>query len=338
MSSPYQQFLQESQTPTELGDQAHAWSDAERRAVAGAWACSRPLLICGEPGTGKTQLAHATAKLLGVRCFSAFIHARFEPSDLLYRFDAVRRLAEAQIVAARYAPLLVNAAADPDTTLLLRRQMDGELAAETFQEPGVIWQAMVAPAPQDSAGALRDPIWPRAVVLIDEIDKADAEVPNRLLEVLAQRSFTPRFGTRVHCEGHAPLVMITSNGERTLPAAFLRRCVVLRMQPQADTPAAFAQWLIERAKVHPRLKALFEQAPNLAQRAAEQVWRDREQLKDHGRVGLAEYLDLLQAVVELGRGDWQRAAEWLEELHPFLLRKHAPDGDSALSGPDRGSA
>lgn len=317
----YDEFLSATQQPTLLpGDAAHHWSDAERRAILGAWACGRPLLICGEPGTGKTQLAHATAKILGIPCESEFIHARYEPSELLYRFDAVRRLAEAQVVAARYAPLLVQSSVDQ---LQARRQdMEAELAPEKFQEQGVLWKAMTADLPRDEQRNLRVETWPRAVVLIDEIDKADAEVPNRLLEVLGQRSFKPRFGALVSCNSHAPLVLITSNEERTLPAAFLRRCFLLRLAPDSSNRGDFVQWLQLRASVHSRLAALFRHAPGLAELAAQQVWEDRERVKEHATVGLAEYLDLLGSLVELSRGDWIQAERWLLELRPFVLRKH----------------
>lgn len=317
----YTEFLSATQQPTPLPNgAAHRWSDAERRAVVGAWACGRPLLICGEPGTGKTQLAHAAASVLGVPCEAEFIHARFEPSELLYRFDAVRRLAEAQVVASRYAPLLAQADAKQQKSL--REQMEVELAPAQFQDHGVLWTAMAATPPLDAAKKPRAAAWPRAVVLIDEIDKADAEVPNRLLEVLGQRSFKPRFGEAVSCSRHAPLVLITSNGERTLPAAFLRRCFLLQLAPDSGSRGDFVQWLQQRAQVHSRLQALFREAPALAREAAEQVWEDRERVKEHAKVGLAEYLDLLESVVELSGGNWQQASDWLVELRPFVLRKH----------------
>ncbi|MBL8297813.1 MAG: MoxR family ATPase [Rhodanobacteraceae bacterium] len=326
---PYQKLIDATQTPTRFDENSrfpgagHRWSDAERDAVVLAWASRRPLLVRGEPGCGKSQLAHALAQVLGVDIFPEVIHPRFEANDLLYRVDNIERLACAQLLAVRRS-------GDVDVS----KEMD----LARFVRPGALWRAM-----QQTIDAVHQR-WPRAVVLIDEIDKADADVPNALLEVLGNRSFTPPgFGT-VECSQNSPLIIITTNEDRELPPAFLRRCQVLNLDPpHGEGEAAFCAWMEHRALAHPRIAALdqddlrhraarqaradreTERDPEpLLRRAARQVWADRETAreKDLGLVGLAEYLDLLHALAELAQDDAQQAGTMLDDLSRYALVKH----------------
>jgi MoxR-like ATPase len=150
------------------------------------------------------------------------IHPRFEPHELRYRFDAVRRLADAQA-----------------------GERDLGANAKRYWRPGVLWKAYGWSSAWrflPDAERVADPKG--HVVLIDEIDKADSDLPNSLLDVLAQRSFQvepvtePIGGPTVQ----APLIIITTNEERDLPAAFLRRCIVLSLAAGDD----YAGWLVER--------------------------------------------------------------------------------------------
>jgi MoxR-like ATPase len=162
-------------------------------AVNVALAVGAPLLLTGEPGTGKTQVAFYLAWFFDIedRLFSLYVRSNTTAEDLLYRFDAVAYL---------------HAANDP-----ARR---GEAVKKAdFVEPGPLWKAIETDGP--------------SVVLLDEIDKAPRDFPNDLLNVLDQHTFhVPEADRTVsRGEGPPPIVVITSNSERRLPEPFLRRCI-----------------------------------------------------------------------------------------------------------------
>ena len=273
----------------------HWWSQPEIDALILAWAARRPLLVRGEAGSGKSQIARAAAacESLGPLLVEV-IHPRFEALDLLYQVDVVARLADAQVENAL------------DRTNV------------KYVKHGRLWQAMDKTAPDK----------PTPVLLIDEIDKADADVPNALLDVLGNRSFTvpPLEDKTISAEGgRLPLVVITTNEERELPAAFVRRCVVLNLKPP-ENPNEFIDWLIERGGVHRHLDVENE----ACNEAARQVYQDRVDAVRQGYppVGLAEYIDLLTALHELTRGvpPANRAAkqlEWLRRIGVYALVKNA---------------
>jgi MoxR-like ATPase len=162
-------------------------------AVNAALAVGAPLLLTGEPGTGKTQVAYWLAQHLGIaeRLFVLAVQSNTTREDLLYRFDTVAYF---------------HAAHDPG-----RR---GDLDKTAFVTPGPLWRAFQSE---------------RSIVLVDEIDKAGRDFPNDLLHVLDQHSFvvaeTHQLVDRLPGRP-PPLVTITSNSERRLPEPFLRRCIV----------------------------------------------------------------------------------------------------------------
>ncbi len=289
----------------------HCWSQSEIDALILAHAARRPLLVRGEAGSGKSQIARAAAQSMGcVELLVEVIHPRFDALDLLYRLDAVERLADAQV-----------------------QQLDR--SNERYVKPGRLWEAINL--------IRKDGTTP--VLLIDEIDKADADVPNALLDVLGNRSFTvPHLNHRtVRAEGgRLPLIIITTNEERELPPAFVRRCVVLNLNPPAhDQPegeAAFINWLVTRGEVHRHLHI----ASGPRKLAAQQVLADRKAAMALGypKVGLAEYIDLLTALHELTLDSLpnQRETEqtqWLSRLSAYALVKNAdqPQGRPPLLSP-----
>ena len=158
-------------------ESAHVFDESSANAIRAALAAQRPLLLRGEPGIGKSQLARAAAAQLGRLFISEVVNARSESQDLLWRFDAVRRLGDAQALGA--------ARASED-------ELDNRLAQTNYVSPGALWWAFdwdSARKQHDSSGAqFGMPVPPTGwkpddgcVVLIDEIDKAEAELPNGLL-------------------------------------------------------------------------------------------------------------------------------------------------------------
>ena len=158
-----------------------------REAVNVSLALERPLLVKGEPGTGKTLLAHAVAKSLGRTLYTWHVKSTSKAQEGLYVYDAVQRLHDSRF--------------------------GGEDVSDIRQyiRYGALGQAFLSDA--------------RSVVLIDEVDKADIEFPNDLLHELDAMSFVVNETGDHHLAKHRPLVIITSNNEKELPDAFLRRCI-----------------------------------------------------------------------------------------------------------------
>jgi MoxR-like ATPase len=186
-----------------------------------ALATQRPLLVRGPSGTGKSSLAKNAADALGWRFYEKVITSRTQAHELLWEVDLLRRLHDAQ-------------------------RREGEFRGDytPYIEPGVLWWAFDRNSARqrgaDRGQAGIDPVddpcaWvdhPRAVVLVDEIDKADPDVPNSLLVPLGSLQFQVKeTGAEVSTDkANAPLVFITTNNERELPSAFLRRCIELKLE------------------------------------------------------------------------------------------------------------
>ncbi|MGQ7845001.1 AAA family ATPase [Granulosicoccus sp. 3-233] len=161
-------------------------TDDLQQAVDAALTLQRPLLIKGEPGTGKTELAIEVARRLNAPLHSWHVKSTTRAQQGLYEYDAVSRLRDSQLGDERVADI------------------------NNYIVRGVLWDAFVSDE--------------RAVVLIDEIDKADIEFPNDLLQELDQMSFEVYETRQTITARQRPLVIITSNNEKELPDAFLRRC------------------------------------------------------------------------------------------------------------------
>lgn len=168
------------------GTDSYVASDDLRVAVNASIALQRPLLIKGEPGTGKTVLAHEVAKAIGAPLIEWHIKSTTKAQQGLYEYDAVSRLRDSQLGDERVK----------DISAYIKR--------------GKLWDAFTAAE--------------RPVLLIDEIDKADIEFPNDLLLELDRMEFYVYETQEVVKAVQRPIVMITSNNEKELPDAFLRRC------------------------------------------------------------------------------------------------------------------
>lgn len=284
------------------------------RAVNAALLLGKPLLVTGEPGAGKTMLAASIAHELGVGAGAPAVPIwKFETKstsvarDLFYTYNAI---------GAFQAPADADGRRPP-TTDFLTYQALGRAILEAFEptHPNVaqLWPNATSPD-RPERDRHRGPR--RSVVLIDEIDKADTDVPNGLLEALGAARFTPDGCSEVRVSGPFPLVVITTNEERVLPDAFLRRCLVLHLHLPTD-PDQLKARMIERGAQH------FRAAPQtLLSDAADLLVEDRK-FSEPPLPGQAEYLDLVRSVTRLMQTDsTQELAKLIDEVARFTLRKH----------------
>lgn len=243
-------------------------------AVNAAITLERPLLVKGEPGTGKTELAWQVAASLGMPIIEWHVKSTTKAQQGLYEYDAVSRLRDSQLGDAR-----VN-----DVSNYIRR--------------GKLWQAFAAPA--------------RVVLLIDEVDKADIEFPNDLLQELDRMEFHVYETGETVRAAHRPVVIITSNNEKELPDAFLRRCFFHYIRfPDAATLRAIVE------VHHPGLK------PRLLDSALSQFMELRDAPGLKKKPSTSEFLDWLKLIVaeDLSPEDLARdPATMLPKLHGALLK------------------
>ena len=257
-----------------LGTDDYVATDDLKVAVNAAIALERPLLVKGEPGTGKTELARQISTALGVEMLEWNIKSTTKAQQGLYEYDAVSRLRDSQLGDER-----VN-------------------DVSNYIKQGKLWQAFTA----DS----------RVVLLIDEIDKADIEFPNDLLQELDKMEFHVYETGETVVAKHRPIIIITSNNEKELPDAFLRRCFFHYIRfPDTET----MQKIVD---VHfPNIKA------DLLEEALTQFYKIRETPNLKKKPSTSEVLDWLKLLLsedlsaEALRTD---ATQNLPKMHGALLK------------------
>ncbi len=198
------------------GTESYVATEDLRVAVNAAVALERPLLVKGEPGTGKTILAQEIAKALGVPLLAWHIKSTTKAQQGLYEYDAVARLRDSQLGDERVHDI------------------------RNYIIKGKLWEAFTADV--------------RPVLLIDEIDKADIEFPNDLLLELDRMEFHVYETKETIVARQRPIVLITSNNEKELPDAFLRRCFFHYIRfPDRDTMQKIVD--VHYPGIHKRLVA-----------------------------------------------------------------------------------
>lgn len=302
----------------------HVFDKRSVDAVNGALAAGRPLLVRGEPGIGKSQLARAAAAQLRWPFRRHVVDSRTEARDLLYSFDNIARLGKAQLLRAL--------GEDGGSALT-------ELDERHFTRPGVLWWAIN----YATAMKLEKRVWaegdsPRehlreeqedpphgVVVLVDEIDKGDSSVPNGLLSVLGDGWFEAPGGVPVEraTDQGRPLIIVTTNGERPLPDAFVRRCFVLEMK-MPKSRDDFLKFVIPRGRA--QVAGSFPE--EAYEWAAVRVWEAREKVPSTSVCppGLAEYVDLLRAMHGLAGLHPELGFSALgDRIGPYVLEKYPED-------------
>jgi MoxR-like ATPase len=295
----------------------YIFDDNIKTALKVALITRRPLLISGTPGSGKTTLARAIADYQACTFLNYTFTSRSRLEDLTGEIDQLQRLHDAHVTTkdnqalmedwCYYKPGLFWWGYNPD--LALRRggsQDQIEKLSGQFRKPTI--PKYLKP---DSEGV---------VFLLDEIDKAEPDLPNDLLEPLDNLSFQLPGIEAVKAQHHWYLVIITTNGERELPPAFLRRCIYMELpDPTEEALIKIAEHHFKREndKVNQLFTELATIYTKLANEATDQQKRPP---------GTSEYLDAVRTCLELKLSPSKDNATW-QQIELATLRKYTKKND-----------
>ncbi len=256
------------------GTDTYVATDDLTVAVNASVALQRPLLVKGEPGTGKTELARQVSAALGLEMIEWHVKSTTKAQQGLYEYDAVSRLRDSQLGDEKVHDV------------------------KNYIRKGKLWQAFEASE--------------RKVLLIDEVDKADIEFPNDLLQELDRMEFHVYETGETITAKQRPIVIITSNNEKELPDAFLRRCFFHYIKfPDAETLKKIVE------VHHPGIK------PALLNAALTEFFEIRETPGLKKKPSTSEVLDWLKLLLaeDLDPSDLKRdGANALPKLHGALLK------------------
>ncbi|WP_299195272.1 MoxR family ATPase [uncultured Litoreibacter sp.] len=256
------------------GTDTYVATDDLTVAVNASVALQRPLLVKGEPGTGKTELALQVSAALGLEMIEWHVKSTTKAQQGLYEYDAVSRLRDSQLGDEKVHDV------------------------KNYIRKGKLWQAFEASE--------------RKVLLIDEVDKADIEFPNDLLQELDRMEFHVYETGETITAKQRPIVIITSNNEKELPDAFLRRCFFHYIKfPDAETLKKIVE------VHHPGIK------PALLNAALTEFFEIRETPGLKKKPSTSEVLDWLKLLLaeDLDPSDLKRdGANALPKLHGALLK------------------
>ncbi|MBZ0128194.1 MAG: MoxR family ATPase [Rhodobacteraceae bacterium] len=256
------------------GSESYVATDDLNVAVNASITLERPLLVKGEPGTGKTELARQVADSLGLRILEWNIKSTTKAQQGLYEYDAVSRLRDSQLGEEKVHDV------------------------RNYIRKGKLWEAFEADE--------------KVVLLIDEIDKADIEFPNDLLQELDRMEFFVYETGETISAKVRPIVIITSNNEKELPDAFLRRCFFHYIRfPDPETLRRIVE------VHHPGIK------PALVAEALTQFFEVRETPGLKKKPSTSEVLDWLKLLLveDLDPADLKRSGkDALPKLHGALLK------------------
>jgi MoxR-like ATPase len=268
-------------------NEKHCLKRSDVLALMAALGSGRPLLVTGEPGCGKSTMARAFASLMAHHFFGCMVKPGMSYESLLWQVDHVDRFAEAQMTF--------------DSAEAKREALD----LTKFIKPGAVWSAFQRVHKES------------VVLLLDEVDKAELTLVNGLLDVLDQGSFVGPNNRQINKgSNHSLIVVLTSNGDRPMPPAIIRRCALYEMKASTE-PGEFVRYCrkIGAAKY-----------PDLADQsvlgdAAEIIVKDRE-LDKAVKSGISEYVDLLRVWNEIRvNRDKDTANQHLKEISAYFIKQ-----------------
>ncbi len=295
-SADQKDAAQKDEKELEIGWEPYLATKSLAGAVHLAATLERPLLLQGEPGCGKTMLAHAVAYALGLPLEECHVKSTSIAKDLLYTYDAVSRLYDVQL---------------------------GQDGPHDGEEPRCKTPARYVHSEPLGQAFIRATRGQRSVVLIDEIDKADLDFPNDLLLELDRRKFEVPEARALSVDAgkfseSCPIVIITHNEEKPLPAAFLRRCIFHYVRFPEDTDT-----LKKILKLHAPDSGTFDE--HLLDKTIEVLGR-LEKLDLRKKLGLSELIDWVKYLT-----DCQHVPEDLDSL-PAIGALLKNQSDQQLAG------